>query len=262
MLTISQFADRSGISPSALRFYQRKGLLLPASRRDNGYRAYAPGQVDDARFISSLRAAGISIPAIREFLRLNGPAREVMLDAWRRETAARLLSLQIAEEYLRGMGSSPPPLHLEHWREPSVLVWFPATAPEGPLPFRADVVARKRELLRRDIPVLTSGYVRTLGLADGQLHGEVGFRIRPRRRLPQGVRRQDVPPTLFATLECATHDEKAAHRVFRFLHQLGFQPDRLHLERYLPGAPDRYLLLIAVRRVQPDSGLAEHRGGL
>ncbi|MGK4005751.1 MerR family transcriptional regulator [Sorangium sp. So ce1036] len=262
MLTISQFADQSGISPSALRFYQRKGLLVPASRRENGYRVYAPGQVADARFLSSLRAAGISLSAIREFLRLDGPAREAMLGAWRREMAARLLSLQIADQYLRGMGASQPPLHLEHWKEPSVLVWFPATAPEGPLPFRADVLARKRELLRRGISVLTSGYVRTLDLVDGQLHGEVGFRIQPRRRLPRGARRQDVPPTLFATLECAARDEKAAHRVFRFLHELGFQPEGLHLERYLPGAPDGYLLMIAVQRMQPAAFAAERRSGV
>ncbi|WP_437666229.1 MerR family transcriptional regulator [Sorangium sp. So ce1182] len=260
MLTISQFADRSGLSPSALRFYQRKGLLLPAGRRENGYRVYAPGQVDEARFLSSLRAAGIPIAAIREFLRLNGRAREAMLTTWQQQMTARLLSLQIADQYLRGMKSSQPQVHLEHWREPSVVIWFPATAPAGPLPFRADVTARKKELGRRRVPVLTSGYVRTLDLVDGQLHGEVGFRIKPGRRLPQGARRQDVPPTLFATLECAAQGDKAAHRVFRFLHGLGFQPEGLHLERYLPGAPDRYLLMMAVRRIQPATA-ADVRGG-
>ncbi|WP_437332078.1 MerR family transcriptional regulator [Sorangium sp. So ce394] len=251
MLTISQFADRCGLSPSALRFYERKGLLLPTGRRANGYRAYAPGQVEEARSISSLRAAGIPIAAIREFLRLSGRAREAMLATWQQEMTARLLSLEIADQYLRGVSSSQLPMHLEHWKERSVLVWYPATAPEGPLAFRADVAARKRELARRRVPVLTSGYVRTLDLRDGELHGEVGFRIRPGRRLPPGARRQDVPPTVFATLECTARDEKAAHRVFRFLHGLGFRPGELHLERYLPGAPDRYLLMMAVRRIQP-----------
>ncbi|MFP2934155.1 MerR family transcriptional regulator [Pyxidicoccus sp. 3LG] len=248
MLTISQFADRSGIPPSALRFYERKGLLRPASRRENGYRAYAPGQVAEARFISSLRAANIPLSSIREFLRLGARAREAMLATWRQDLTARLLSLQLADQYLRGLDATRPRVHLEHWAEPSVLVWFPVTAPEGPLPFRDSVPVHKRELERRGLSVLTSGYVRTLDLVDGQLRGEVGFRLKPGKRVPPGARRQDVPPTLFATLECGLRDDLAAHRVFRYLDELGFRPDGLHLERYLPGASDRYLLMLAVRR--------------
>ena len=40
----------------------------------------------------------------------------------------------------------------------------------------------------------------------------------------------------------------AAHRVFRFLDEPGFRPGSLHLERFLPGASDRYLLMMAVQR--------------
>ncbi|WP_141620001.1 MerR family transcriptional regulator [Myxococcus sp. AB036A] len=260
MLTISQFADRCGLAPSALRFYERKGLLLPSARRANGYRAYSPGQVGEARFISSLRAAGISLSAIREFLRKDARTRETMLTSWRQDLSARLLSLQLADQYLRGLGaSSGPRVHLEHWVEPSVLVWFPVTAPPGPLAFRAAVPGWKKELERRGIPVLTSGYVRTLDVVDGQLLGEVGFRIKPRRRLPPGSRRQEMAPTLFATLECAVRDDQSAHRVFRFLAELGFRPDGLHLERYLPGVADRYLLMLGVQRLRP--GVADGEGG-
>lgn len=248
MLTISQFADRSGLSASALRFYERKGLLPPATRRENGYRAYAPAQVAEARFISSLRAAGIPISAIREFLRRDGRTREAMLATWRQDLSARLLSLQVADQYLRGLKASQPRVHLEHWAEPSVLAWFPVQAPEGALPFRSSVPTHKKELERRGLSILTRGYVRTLDVVDGQLMGEVGFRLKPGKRLPPGARRQDVPPTLFATLECTLRDDLAAHRVFRFLDELGFTPDGLHLERYLPGAADRYLLMMAVRR--------------
>ncbi|MCP3104314.1 MerR family transcriptional regulator [Myxococcus sp. K15C18031901] len=248
MLTISQFADRSGLSASALRFYERKGLLKPARRWDNGYRAYAASQVAEARFISSLRAAGISLAAIREFLRRDARAREALLTTWRQEMAARLLSLQVADQYLRGLDSARPLLHLEHWSDPSVLVWFPATAPERPLPFLDAVVMRKRELERRGTTVLTSGYVRTLDRVGGQLVGEVGFRVKAGRRTPPGARRQELPPTLFATLECGLRDDVAAHRVFRLLDDLGFFPEGPHLERYLPGTADRYLLMISVRR--------------
>ena len=142
MLSISHFSERCGLSPSALRFYERKGLLVPARRLENGYRAYAPEQVADARFLGSLRAAGIPLRSIRDFLRRDARSREEMLTAWRQEMAARLLSLQVANQYLRGLRPERPPLHLEHWSEPSVLIWFPASAPEGPLPFRAEVASR------------------------------------------------------------------------------------------------------------------------
>ncbi|MBZ4402067.1 MerR family transcriptional regulator [Myxococcus sp. AS-1-15] len=248
MLSISQFSERCGISASALRFYERKGLLVPAGRQENGYRAYSPKQVAEARFLGSLRAAGIPLRAIRDFLRKDVRAREAMLSSWRQEMAARLLSLQVANQYLRGLTPERPPLHLEHWNEPSVLVWFPASADEAPLPFRAEVASRKRALQQRGVPVLTGGYVRTLDSQDGTLSGEVGFRIKASRRTPAGARRQEVPPTLFATLECGLLDDVAAHRVFRFLDELGFRPGSLHLERYLPGTPDRYLLMLAVQR--------------
>ncbi|WP_338866855.1 MerR family transcriptional regulator [Myxococcus stipitatus] len=248
MLSISAFADRCGISPSALRFYERKGLLVPAQRRENGYRSYAPEQVAEARFLGSLRAAGISLRAIRDFLRKDDRSREALLTTWRQEMSARLLSLQVADQYLQGLKPSWPRVHLEHWAEPSVLLWFPARVPEGLLPFRSEILAHKKLLERRGARVLTSGYVRTLDFANGHLVGEVGFRVRPGRRTPPGARREEVPPSLFATLECALRDDVAAHRVFRFLDELGFRPEGLHLERYLPEAPDRYLLMIAVQR--------------
>ncbi|AGP38621.1 hypothetical protein [Sorangium cellulosum] len=56
---------------------------------------------------------------------------------------------------------------------------------------------------------------------------------------------------MFAILACAARDEKAAHRASRLLHGLGFRPGEFHLERYLPGAPGRYLLVMGGRRIQP-----------
>jgi DNA-binding transcriptional MerR regulator len=36
MLTISQLARHSGVTPHVVRFYARIGLIRPSSRRDNG----------------------------------------------------------------------------------------------------------------------------------------------------------------------------------------------------------------------------------
>lgn len=246
MLTIAQFADRTGISPSALRFYERKGLLLPAARLENGYRVYQAGQVEEARLVNSLREAGISVAEIRTFLETGD--RQPMLERWRREAEARLLSIQVAHQYLQGLRPEQPQIHLHRWEEPSVILWFPATAPLEPLPFAPALAQREEEVERSGLTILSSGYVRTLDLDQGRLRGEVGVRVKPwRRRAPESARIQEVAPTLFATLECSTDDEKSAHRMFRFLAQFGYQPAGLYLERYLQGTGDRYQLMIAVR---------------
>lgn len=249
MYTIAQFANRSGISPSALRFYERKGLLVPAGRLPNGYRVYAPDQVETARLIGSLRESDVSLADIAQFLALDAAGRRQILVRWRQEAAARLLSIQMADQYLRGLRPEDPQIHLQRWEEESLLLWFPATAPPQPLPFGPAVAERWRELERLGVTVLSGGYVRTLDVADGRLAGEVGFRIKPgRRKLPAGARLQPVGPVLFATLECPLEDDLAAHRIFRFLHEFGFTPAGLSLERYLDGVSDRFELMIAVAR--------------
>ncbi|MDF2629090.1 MAG: hypothetical protein K0R39_2921 [Symbiobacteriaceae bacterium] len=248
MLTIAQFADRTGISPSALRFYERKGLLMPTQRLPNGYRVYAPDQVADAQLINSLRQADVSVAAIREFLRFDREGRARLIAQWQKEVTARLLTIRMAGQYLHGMGPDQPPIHLHRWEEPSLLIWFPALGPAGPLPFVQAVAQRTQEADRLRLPVLSGGYVRSLDVIGGRISGEVGFRVTGKKglKLPTDARVQEVPPTLFATIECYVDDDKSAHRVFRFMQQFGYQALGLSLERYIPGESDRYQLLIAV----------------
>ncbi len=246
MLTIARFSDRTGLSASALRFYERKGLLLPARRLSNGYRVYAASQVKQARFINSLREAGLSLASIRAFLSARGAAQTQLLEAWRAEVAARMLSLQIANQYLDRLEPDAPQLHLGRWDAPSEMAWVPASGRAGPLPFLAELEPRKREFTARGYRVLAGGFAKVVRRVGGRLEGELGFRIQPRRRKAGDLRVETVPPALFATLECRVDDQKAAHRVFDFLAQFGFAPTGVNFERYLPGATDRYLLMIAV----------------
>lgn len=66
MRGIGEMARCSGLSVSALRFYDGAGVLVPA-RVDpaNGYRWYGPEQVDEARLLARLRRAGMPLPDIR-----------------------------------------------------------------------------------------------------------------------------------------------------------------------------------------------------
>ena len=61
-LRIGQLAQRSGLTATALRYYERVGLLVPAVVDPrSGYRRYAPSQVATARVLASLRRVGMPI---------------------------------------------------------------------------------------------------------------------------------------------------------------------------------------------------------
>ncbi|MFE9484038.1 MerR family transcriptional regulator [Streptomyces spororaveus] len=66
MHSIGEMGRDSGLGVSALRFYDRAGVLPPA-RVDpaTGYRWYAPEQLDEARLLARLRQAGMPLADIR-----------------------------------------------------------------------------------------------------------------------------------------------------------------------------------------------------
>lgn len=70
MLTIGKLAKAGDISPDALRYYEREGLLAPASKTDSGYRLYAEDVVRRVRFIQHAQACGFTLAEIRELLHL------------------------------------------------------------------------------------------------------------------------------------------------------------------------------------------------
>ncbi|WP_257232343.1 MerR family transcriptional regulator [Streptomyces sp. Rer75] len=66
-LRISQLAERCGVRPSTLRFYETAGLL-PAGRTASGYRLYDEEAVERLAFISSAKMLGLALEDIRELL--------------------------------------------------------------------------------------------------------------------------------------------------------------------------------------------------
>ncbi|KFG02966.1 MerR family transcriptional regulator [Streptomyces sp. LBUM 1481] len=66
MRSIGDMAGDSGLGVSALRFYDRAGVLVPAWVDPvSGYRWYAPGQLEEARLLARLRRAGMPLADIR-----------------------------------------------------------------------------------------------------------------------------------------------------------------------------------------------------
>jgi DNA-binding transcriptional MerR regulator len=69
MRSIGEMARDSGLSVSALRFYDGAGVLAPAwTDPQTGYRWYDDGQVGDARLVARLRRVGMPLPEIRRVL--------------------------------------------------------------------------------------------------------------------------------------------------------------------------------------------------
>jgi MerR family regulatory protein len=53
-------ADRTGVPSTTLRYYEEIGLLAPAGRRDNGYRAYSDRDVERLQFITRAKALDLA----------------------------------------------------------------------------------------------------------------------------------------------------------------------------------------------------------
>lgn len=67
---IGEAARRIGVSPAALRLYERRGLLPKAIRTASGYRQYSEADLQRARLVRRARRAGLSMRQIAQALAL------------------------------------------------------------------------------------------------------------------------------------------------------------------------------------------------
>ncbi len=61
-MRVSELAKRAGVAPSAIRFYERTGVLPAAARRANGYRDYGDDALVRLRLVVALRR--LDLPAL------------------------------------------------------------------------------------------------------------------------------------------------------------------------------------------------------
>lgn len=66
-LAIGDIAARAGLRPSAVRYYERIGLL-PEVERVGGKRRYAPDVLERLAVIATAQRAGLSLGEVRELL--------------------------------------------------------------------------------------------------------------------------------------------------------------------------------------------------
>ncbi|MGK5442546.1 redox-sensitive transcriptional activator SoxR [Micromonospora sp. URMC 105] len=80
-LTIGQLSTRSGVAPSALRYYERLGLIR-AERTGGNQRRYPRTELRRVAFIRIAQQVGISLDEIREALDSLPASRNPTPDDW------------------------------------------------------------------------------------------------------------------------------------------------------------------------------------
>ena len=105
-LSIGDVSARSGVAPSALRFYEREGLIA-AARTDGNQRRYDRAVLRRIAFIQAGRAAGIPLAEINAALaRLPAsriPSRgdwERLSNRWRADLDERIATLEALRDRL------------------------------------------------------------------------------------------------------------------------------------------------------------------
>ena len=59
-MKIGEIASAAGVSTSRIRFYEKRGIIPPAIRDDNGYRDYSPDLIGQLNFIEQAQKLGFS----------------------------------------------------------------------------------------------------------------------------------------------------------------------------------------------------------
>src|SRR3954447_24537460 len=107
-LTIGELSARSGMSQSALRFYERKGLIA-ADRSHGNQRRYPRVTLRRVALVQAGKAAGIPLERIREALDTLPADRQAtkrdwerLSRHWREELDARIATLEAVRGRLTG----------------------------------------------------------------------------------------------------------------------------------------------------------------
>ena len=89
---IGEISERTGLTPDALRYYERLGLLPRFRRTAGGFRIYTSDVVERVRFIKQAQTIGLSLDEIRQLVRQLDHD-----DPGRRPAVANLVATRLAE---------------------------------------------------------------------------------------------------------------------------------------------------------------------
>lgn len=108
-LTIKQMAAQSGMSEYTLRYYEKIGLIKPIPRDgSSGHRRYSADTARVVETLACLRASGLSLDAMRQYLRLRERGDEAAAEqkalflAHANEVADEICRLEVRQRFLVG----------------------------------------------------------------------------------------------------------------------------------------------------------------
>ncbi len=112
-MDISEVAREAGVAPSALRFYEEKGLIRSTGRRGLR-RQYDAAVLEQLALILLGRAAGLSLEEIGRMLRVGGGVQvdRAVLAARAGEFDEQIRRLSAIRDGLRHASTCPAPDHL------------------------------------------------------------------------------------------------------------------------------------------------------
>lgn len=99
-ITIGTLAQSTGVSVSAIRYYEEIGLIPKAHRRPSGHRVYGPQARDVLTVIRSCREFGFSVEQVKELVSLSTNA-QLPCDETREIAQTHLTAVQAKLEELR-----------------------------------------------------------------------------------------------------------------------------------------------------------------
>jgi len=135
VMRIGELARRSGLAPSAVRYYEQLGLLPEPGRTESGYRAYANDVLDRLTFIRSAQAVGLTLAEVRQVLGVRdageAPCRVVteLIDRRYAEVHARIAELQALEQELARLQKRAARLHARDCDPSGICHVIPKLAP-------------------------------------------------------------------------------------------------------------------------------------
>jgi DNA-binding transcriptional MerR regulator len=91
MMKIGEVADRTGVAPRLIRYYEQQGLLS-APRSENGYRSYSEDHVDRVLRVAGLVQAGLPTRLVKVLVDAEDAA------ARDEETCPAAVAEQLADE--------------------------------------------------------------------------------------------------------------------------------------------------------------------
>lgn len=97
-LTIGELANRTGVATSALRYWEKLGLLPPPARV-SGQRRYPPSAVGLVGAVLALRNVGFTLREVNAFIASRSPADDGRRELYRRkltELDQRIAQAQVA----------------------------------------------------------------------------------------------------------------------------------------------------------------------